>query len=81
MKVEQQKPEFSPVTITLQTGAEVALLAGALGKVVSGGLESNFLFNLFDRLDELQPYEPNLFEGLLRFTEHAEKKYGGKNAD
>lgn len=56
MKFEQSAPEFNPVTITLESEKEVMLLAVAISKTIGGGVDGNFVYNLYCRLADVADY-------------------------
>ena len=50
MKFEKAKPEFQPVTITLETQEEVDVLHALVG-VAGGSMANDFLWKLYRALD------------------------------
>jgi len=54
MKIERKRAEFQPVTITLESVKEVALLRAALAKA-GGGHEGDMLYNIYCLLEDISP--------------------------
>lgn len=52
MKFEKERPEFRPVTITLETQEEVDVLHALTG-VAGGSMADDFLYKLYRALDEM----------------------------
>ena len=54
MKFEKitPKPQFHPIVITLETEVEAQALVAVLANVVSQKLDGDFLFKLYEKLDD-----------------------------
>lgn len=55
MKFEQAERDFQPVTITLESPREVALLGAVLSKA-SGDLENDMTYKLYSKLSDIAYY-------------------------
>lgn len=53
MKFEKitPEPQFRPIVITLESLKEVQALRAALASIVGHGLDGDFLFKLYEKLD------------------------------
>lgn len=61
MKFEKTEPEFSPIIITLESDVEAQALMATLSSVVGHGLDGEFLYNLYVKLDEQFTFRERMF--------------------
>lgn len=77
MKVESKNAKFEPVTITLETQAEVDLLRSVVGRT-SGGIGGDFMYKLYRSLGDYVEHA-DLYvvrDSSLYPTEEAKRLYG-----
>lgn len=63
MKFEQAERDFQPVTITLESPREVALLGAVLSKA-AGDLENDMTYKLYTQLSDIA-YYPTYFNSKI----------------
>jgi hypothetical protein len=66
MKFEKTrpKPQFHPIVITLETDVEAQALMAALSGVIGHGLDEDFLFKLYGKLDGMYTHAERTFKAV-----------------
>jgi hypothetical protein len=71
MKFEKAEPEFSPIVITLETEMEAQALRAVLANVIGHKVDGDFLFKLYEKLDNQFPHSERMFK--VEGTAHLRK--------